>query len=171
MLYDMAITIQQTDFLNEEEGKATLRKMRKVLSVYAACGVHEKDEQLTNDLLLQVRTYRNASTDAERFDAAYNIHLAFHEFVASTLQNISRQERETNSQKPERVDISPESEIQITRWTLRGMSDGEIKRWFQKVKEISPQEVWNGLWLIAIDELGYEKVAELSHERIAAPVY
>jgi hemerythrin-like domain-containing protein len=209
MLYDMAVTIQHTDFCNEEQGRATLRKLRQVLSLYAEHGQHEdtfvfpavqqaspavvaaleheheKDEQLTNDLLLQIRNYRNAADAVERNAVGYEIHLSFQEFVAFNLQHMCKEERGINPllwenysdeeimefQKQIRSKVSPESEIQITRWMLRGISDGEIKRWFGKVKETAPQEVWNGLWLIAIDELGYERVAELSHERIAAPVY
>jgi hemerythrin-like domain-containing protein len=209
MLYDMALTIQHTDFSIEEEGRATLRKLRQVLSLYAEHGQHEdtfvfpavqkaspavvalleseheKDEQLTNDLLLQIRSYRSASTGIERTAVGYDIHLSFQEFVAFNLQHMCKEERNINPllwenysdeeiveiQKQVRSKVSPESEIQLTRWMLRGISDGEIKRWFTKVKETAPQEVWNGLWLIAIDELGYERVAVLAHEPIAAPVY
>lgn len=209
MLYDMALTIQHTDFSNEEEGRATLRKLRQVLSLYAEHGrhedtfvfpavqeaspatvallesEHEQDEQLTNDLLLQIRSYRNASSETERTAVGYDIHLSFQGFVAFNLQHMCKEERNINPllwenysdleiveiQKKIRSKVSPESEIQLTRWMLRGISDGEIRRWFGKVKETAPQEVWNGLWLIAIDELGYERVSELSHELVAAPVY
>jgi hemerythrin-like domain-containing protein len=209
MLYDMALTMQHTDFCNQEEGRATLRKLRQVLNLYAEHGQHEeafvfpavhqaspavvalleseheKDEQLTNDLLLQTRSYRIAATENERAAVGYDIQLSFQEFVAFNLQHMCKEERNINPllwesysdeeimeiQKQIRSKVSPESEIQITRWILRGMSDGELTRWFGKVKETAPQEVWNGLWLIAIDELGYEKVAQLSHEQVAAPVY
>lgn len=209
MLYDMALTIQHTDFSNEEEGRATLRKLRQALSLYAEHGQHEdtfvfpavqqaspaviasleeeheKDVQLTNDLLLQIRSYRNAANEIERAAVGYDIHLAFQEFVAFNLQHMCKEEKIINPllwdnysdgeimeiQKQIRGKVSPESELQITRWMLRGISDGELKRWFSKVKETAPQEVWNGLWLIAIDELGYQRVAELSHEPQATPVY
>lgn len=208
MLYDMALTIQQTDFTNEEQGRATLRRLRQVLSLYAEHGrhedalvfpavkhaspvvaaleaEHEHDEQLSNELLLLVKQYRSASAAGERAVIGYQVHLAFQEFVAFNLQHMGKEEREINAllwehysdeeildlQKQVRSNLSPESEIVMIRWMMRGISDGELERWFKAVKETAPREVWNGLWLIAIDELGYERVAALSHEQVPAPVY
>ncbi|MGB8194041.1 MAG: hemerythrin domain-containing protein [Chitinophagaceae bacterium] len=199
MLYNMALTIQHTDFSREEEAKATLRKMKQVLELYAEHGghednivfpavrevspatvasleaEHEKDEQLTNDLLLQIHTYRYAANIIEKVAVGYSIHLAFQEFVAFNLQHMCREEQTINPllwekysdlelmqlQKEVRMQVKPESEIIFTRWMLQGLSDGEIKMWFSKVQESAPAAVWNGLWLIAIDELGYERVSGL----------
>jgi hemerythrin-like domain-containing protein len=116
MLYDTALTIQHTDFSREEEGRATLRKLRQVLELYAQHGEHEdntvfpavkqvapeavalleadhkKDEQITQDLLLLIRIYKWSVNDHERFAAGYSIHLAFQEFVAFNLQHMVKEE-------------------------------------------------------------------------------
>ena len=209
MLYNMALTIQHTDFSKEEEGKATLRKLKHVLELYAEHGQHEdthvfpavkeaspaavaaleaeheKDEQLVNDLLLQIRAYKNADA-THKAAIGYGIHISFQEFVAFNLQHMSKEEKTINPvlwqhytddeiaaiQRSIVRNISPESNMYYTRWMLRGMNDAEISAWFRKVKETAPTEVWNGLWLISIDELGYERTTALAPRQVGvAAIY
>ena len=199
MLYNMALTIQHTDFSKEEEGKATLRKLKQVLELYAEHGQHEdstvfpsvqeaapttvasleaeheKDEQLVNDLLVQIRAYKNADADG-RTSIGYAIHLAFQEFVAFNLEHMNKEERTINPvlwsqysddeivgiQRNILRQVSKESNMYYTRWMLKGLNDAELSMWFQKVKDTAPTEVWNGLWLLSIDELGYERTTALA---------
>ena len=199
MLYNMALTIQHTDFSIEEEGKATLRKLKQVLELYAEHGQHEdsivfpsvqeaaptaitaleaeheKDEQLVNDLLMQIRAYKNADA-AEKASIGYAIHLAFQEFVAFNLEHMNKEERTINPLLWEQYtddqivgiqrnilrQVSQESNMYYTRWMLKGLNDSELSTWFQKVKATAPTEVWNGLWLLSIDELGYERTTALA---------
>lgn len=199
MLYDMALTIQHTDFSKDEEGRATLRKLKQVLELYTEHGQHEdnevfpsvrgasaeavaaleaeheKDEQLVNDILLKIREYKNADA-AQKASIGYDIHLAFQEFVAFNLQHMSREEKVINPllwaqytdeeivriQRNILRNISPESNMYYTRWMLKGLNDAELAGWFRKVIETAPVEVWNGLWLLSIDELGYERTTALA---------
>lgn len=199
MLYNMALTIQHTDFSKEEEGRATLRKLKQVLELYSEHGQHEdvtlfpavegasadavasleaehaKDEQLVNDLLLQIREYKTADA-GDRAYIGYNIHLAFQQFVAFNLEHMCKEEQTINPLLWEQYSddeivgiqrnilrqVSPESNMYYTRWMLKGLNDAELSGWFHKVKETAPTEVWNGLWLLSIDELGYERTTALA---------
>lgn len=205
MLYNMALTIQHTDFSKDEEGRATLRKLKQVLELYAEHGrhedshvfpavqeaplpavalleaEHEKDEQLANDLLLQIRAYKNAG-EADKADIGYAIHILFQEFVAFNLQHMVKEEKTINPllwkqytddqisgiQRNILRNISPESNMYYTRWMLKGMNDAELSGWFQKVRDTAPAEVWNGLWLLSIDELGYDRTNSLAPGPVAA---
>ena len=206
MLYNMALTIQHTDFSKDEEGRATLRKLKQVLELHAEHGQHEdayvfpsvqeavpqaiaaleaehgKDEQLVNDLLLQIRAYKNADA-THKASIGYGIHISFQEFVAFNLQHMCKEEKTINPLLWEQYtddkiagiqreivrNVNPESNMYYTRWMLRGMNDAEIAAWFKKVKETAPAEVWNGLWLLSIDELGYERTSALSPQQVGAP--
>ena len=199
MLYNMALTIQHTDFSKDEEGRATLRKLKQVLELYAEHGQHEdstvfpsvkeaapsaiaaleaeheKDEQLVNDLLLQIRAYKSADA-ADKASIGYAIHLAFQDFVAFNLEHMNKEEKTINPllwdqytdeqivgiQRNILRQVSQESNMYYTRWMLKGLNDAELSTWFHKVKDTAPTEVWNGLWLLSIDELGYERTNALA---------
>ncbi|HYE56561.1 MAG TPA: hemerythrin domain-containing protein [Chitinophagaceae bacterium] len=199
MLYNMALTIQHTDFGKDEEGRATLRKLKLVLELYAEHGGHEdalvfppvhkaspaavaaleaehdKDELLSNDLLLLIRAYKSANSDSERLATGYAIHLAFQEFVAFNLQHMVKEETVINPllwenytdeqimEIQQRVlrNIPPQSGEHYTRWILRGLNDAELAEWFEKVKATAPPEIWAGLRQLATEELGSEKTAFL----------
>ncbi|HEY0677125.1 MAG TPA: hemerythrin domain-containing protein [Chitinophagaceae bacterium] len=210
MLYNTALTIQQTDFSIEEEGKATLRKLRIVLDLYSQHGDHEdnkvfpkvlhasagtvaaleaehdKDEQLINDLLLDIRRYKNANGKADRVAIGYSIHLSFQEFVAFNLQHMCKEEKLINPllwqhytddeigqiQHEIVSSISPEDNAQYARWMLLGSNDAEIRSWLEKVRATAPRPVWDGLYQLATDELGAERVSGImSHEVTRSVIY
>jgi hemerythrin-like domain-containing protein len=205
MLYNMALTLQQTDFSKEEEGKASLRKLRMVLDLYSQHGEHEdstvfppvqqvspqavaeleaehdKDEQLSNDLLLKIKLYKLAGTNEERAAIGYSIHLAFQEFVAFNLQHMCKEEKIINpllwstytdseiAQIQQKIvsSISPDDNAQYARWMLRGANDAELRGWLQKVRDTAPASVWEALHQMAIEELEPERASAILPDKIS----
>jgi len=169
MLYNMALTIQHTDFQKEEEARATLRKLKLVLELYSQHGEHEdktifppvtsaspaavavleaeheKDEQLCNDLFLLIRAYKAANTGAERLATGYAIHLAFQEFVAFNLQHMIKEETIIN---PLLWENYTDEEIgQIQQQVVRNVSaecNQHYTRWMLRGLNDSELSQWFG---------------------------
>ena len=204
MLFDAALAIQRTDFSDDEQGRATLRKLRCVLELYGQHGKHEdekifpsvadadssvvqalekehdKDEQLVNDLLLLIRTYKTAAGERERMQTGYAIHIAFQEFVAFNLQHMVREEKLINPllwqkftdeeivamQQRVVATITPEDNAKYSRWMLQGCNNRELGTWLANVQARAPREAWQGLYEIALEELGAERTEELTSQRL-----
>lgn len=116
MLYDAALTLQQTDFSKIEESKNALAKVNDVLFAFGNHAHHEdhfifpmveahepvlaksfekehvEDHRLSNSLKNLLTIYENALLDEERIVCGSAISKSFVEFMVFNLQHMAKEE-------------------------------------------------------------------------------
>lgn len=120
-LYDTALSIQHTDFTQEDQARATFRKIEKVLWLFEGHAhtedskvfpllqavapdvvndfeqQHETDHRLGHDLENAITAYDFAKTPVDRLKCGIKVLQAFDEFTAFNLQHMVKEETVINS--------------------------------------------------------------------------
>lgn len=120
MLYETALTVQQTDFLRKEQAKAALEKITDVVEIFdkhantedgfilpalaeyepAVTNVfeeeHDKDHQLAQRLVDLIFVYTHSLTDETRIETGKTINIAFVEFMVFNLNHMAKEETVLN---------------------------------------------------------------------------
>jgi hypothetical protein len=116
LLYETALAIQHTDFLQPQQAALTFKKIEKVLWMFEGHAdiedsvvfpqlvsvapdvvkdfeeQHETDHRLGQDLGDIIASYGYAQTPADRQQCGINLLLAFNEFTAFNLQHMNKEE-------------------------------------------------------------------------------
>lgn len=120
MLYDTALAMQQTDFINQEEAEVVLQSMEKVLDCFHSHAAnedkfilsalqsfdpslvdefgkeHEKDESLSHRLFNLIPVYDKAVSGDAKVEVGCAILKAFNEYVAFNLYHMNNEEEKIN---------------------------------------------------------------------------
>jgi hemerythrin-like domain-containing protein len=116
MLYETALQIQQTDFINSEEAEQTIEQVKAVIELFdkhahsedrfvftavqpydptavdAFEQEHVKDHALGESLTNQLTTFSNAISDDDKFRIGQQLYQAFIEFMIFNLQHMAKEE-------------------------------------------------------------------------------
>ncbi|MBG9374957.1 hemerythrin domain-containing protein [Panacibacter sp. DH6] len=116
MLYDAALTLQQTDFTEPEEANLAIEKIEHVIYTFEKHAMHEdrfvlpavekyeaalvqsfesehgEDMKLGNMLKNLVNIYRNVNFEEEKINAGSALCKAFNDFMVFNLQHMSKEE-------------------------------------------------------------------------------
>jgi hemerythrin-like domain-containing protein len=117
MLYDVANSIQRTDFTQDDAGE-TVNKLEQLLHLFDEHADHEDkylltnierydegmvdafeqdhviDRRLTASLLENIGAWRNTSDKEQRYKAGQTLFYAFNEFIGFNLYHMNREENE-----------------------------------------------------------------------------
>jgi len=120
MLYDTAMSLQHTVFMNTDEANQTLSKVEEAIHLFHShaehedmfvlpavekhaaslvnefASEHETDEQLSVSLRSLIASYNLASDSEARTAAGYAITMAFNEFIAFNLYHMNKEEDKIN---------------------------------------------------------------------------
>ncbi|MBL0359332.1 MAG: hypothetical protein IPP72_21820 [Chitinophagaceae bacterium] len=120
MLYTTAITLQQTDFFNEEEANASIKMVQETVGLFdehahtedhfvlSAIEIYEpsaaalfeeehvQDHVLSNQLRSLLNIFRHTETEAAIIQAGGAVRLAFTEFMVFNLQHMAKEESKLN---------------------------------------------------------------------------
>ncbi|MES1215446.1 MAG: hemerythrin domain-containing protein [Bacteroidota bacterium] len=120
MLYDMSLTLQQTNFTNIEDAETSLDKLQRVLDVFdkhtenedsfilpaiqqyepsladAFFQMHSDDREMAEKISRSVNEFYKAGKDEERLNSAALIKKTFTEFMESNVQNMNSEESVLN---------------------------------------------------------------------------
>ena len=120
MLYDTSLTLQKTDFTNENEANIALQKLELAVGIFEDHAMHEdshiipileteapglalsfenehvEDHRLGSALVESMKNYREQADPESKRRTGYQILLAFQEFVAFNLYHMNREERMIN---------------------------------------------------------------------------
>ncbi|PWT97508.1 MAG: hypothetical protein C5B52_13710 [Bacteroidetes bacterium] len=120
MLYDTSLTIQKTDFTNEQEANIALQKLELAVGTFEDHAMHEdshiipileteapglalsfenehvEDHRLGAALVESMQNFREQTDPENKRRTGYQILLAFQEFVAFNLYHMNREERMIN---------------------------------------------------------------------------
>lgn len=120
MLYDTALTLQQTWFGNEDEAQTALRKVESVITQFEQHAHHEdtfvlplitayepalveefenehvEDHRIGEQLVHLVHIFRAANGEEERIIAGSGVVKAFMDFMVFNLQHMAKEERVLN---------------------------------------------------------------------------
>jgi hemerythrin-like domain-containing protein len=120
MLYDTALTLQQTWFGNEDEAKTALRKVETVIAQFEQHAHHEdnfvlpmitayepelveefekehvEDHRIGEQLVHLVNIFHAATGEEERIVAGSGVAKAFMDFMVFNLQHMAKEERVLN---------------------------------------------------------------------------
>ena len=176
MLYETAIQIQQTDFVNQEEAEQALEQIKNLVElfdkhadsedrfVFAAVQPYEpavveaferehvQDHALAENLSNMLTTFTNASVDDEKIWAGKLVYQAINEFMIFNLKHMAKEE-----------DI-------INKILWRNYSDEQLKGITGNIiANIQPEEMaqfsrWTMRWLS-----NYEIAEWLKEEKNTAP--
>lgn len=171
MLYDTALTLQQTDFTKSEEAENSFQKVEQVLhafhshaenedryvlpfvgNVNAALihefeSEHETDEKLGNKLSELIAIVRAVGNDSELTACGYALQLAFNEFTAFNLYHMNKEEVKINNVLWD--NFSDDQIRSLEQEIVNGLPPSEkeaMGRWM--LRGISNTEISN--WLIAV---------------------
>jgi len=121
LMYDVALTLQQTDFTNAEEAEIALARVEEVMYhfenhahhednfVFAAIEnaapklvesleqEHVEDIELGNRLVQLVRMMKSLENNMERVNCGSAINKAFRDFMVFNIRHMSREESEINA--------------------------------------------------------------------------
>ena len=172
MLYDTALALQQTDFINPDEAEAVLSSMDKVLNCFHSHAMHEDrfvfpavqqfdpglvhefeaehklDESLAHRLCNLIPVYDRAVSGEAKQEAGDAISNAFNEFVAFNLYHMSKEEDKIN--KALWANYTDEGIKEIHRCILAALPPTGMEfeaRWM--MKGISNQEIVR--WLKVVE--------------------
>jgi len=179
MLYDTALALQQTDFINADEAEAVLSSMDKVLNCFHSHAQHEarfilpaiqqfdprlvhefevahqQDESLAHKLCNLIPVYDRALSGEAKQEAGEAISNAFNEFVAFNLCHMSKEEDKIN--RALWVNYTDECIKEIHCRILAALPPSGIEfeaRWM--MKGISNQEIVT--WLKVVENTAPEIV-------------
>ena len=120
LLYDTALTLQQTNFANTEEAEAVLEQLKQTLNVFDKHAEHEDhgvlpaiqqyepsivdafaqehilDHQLAENMRAQLAAFDVATTPADRLNAGNGILHAFIAFMTFNLDHMAKEETVIN---------------------------------------------------------------------------
>ena len=120
LLYDTALTLQQTNFANAEEAEAVLEQLKQTLNVFDKHAEHEDhgvlpaiqqyepsivdafaqehilDHQLAENMRAQLAAFDVATTPADRLNAGNGILHAFIAFMTFNLDHMAKEETVIN---------------------------------------------------------------------------
>ncbi len=132
---------------------------------------HEKDEFMTHRLHSLVNTFHQNSSEQARTENGEKIFRAFNEFIAFNLYHMNKEEEKLNSllwshysdeqildiQRELVKSITPEENIMVSQWMMRGISDPEIVNWLKAIKNEAPSFVFQGIIGLAEQVLTTER--------------
>lgn len=183
MLYDTGLALQLTDFTDNHESEAALKKLDLVLDTFLKHAAHEdhfilpvvekhskelmqefdqeheKDEFMTHRLHSLVNAFRQSSSDQAKMENGEKIFRAFNEFIAFNLYHMNKEEEKLNAilwshytdeqildiQRELVKSITPEENMVVSQWMMRGISDPEIVNWLKAIKNEAPYFVFQGI--------------------------
>ena len=120
MMYDTALTLQQTDFADVEEAEAALSKVETVINEFEHHAHHEDtfvlpaieafepqlveafekehvtDLEIGNRLITLLNIYRSLETDEERINCGSCISKSFRDFMVFNIEHMAKEEIEIN---------------------------------------------------------------------------
>jgi hypothetical protein len=185
LLYDTALTLQQTHFANPEEAGPVLEKVKEVLAVFDKHAEHEDhfvlpairvyepslvdafeqehiaDHALAEKLRTLLATFEKAETTQARLETGHAILHSFIAFLAFNLEHMAKEETVLNSRlwryysDPEIIAINQRIIAAVT--PEKGMSNAEITGWLKNVQKNAPEFVFNSLFTIAEKELSNQR--------------
>ena len=199
MLYDAALTLQQTDFANPGETAESMQKVNAVIEAFEQHGFHEDetlmpviekfkpatiasfekdhidDRYMGNQLHHLQNIYEDAQTAEERIIAGCDISNAFRDCLIFNLQHMQREEIELNELLW--ANYSDEQILKINAQIIAGIPPEEMAiaaRWFlQSINSEEAKEFLIGLKLNA-PELVFSALFKLTEtylpERFRAKV-
>ncbi len=156
LLYDTALTLQQTHFVNAEEAESALARVKHVLNVFDKHAEHEdnsilpaiqqfepsvvdafeqehqEDHALAEDLRAQISVFENETTADGRLKTGHNILHSFIAFMTFNLDHMAKEETILNDRL----------------W--RYYSDAEILALNQRIVASIPQEemAFTSAWMM-----------------------
>lgn len=120
MMYDTALTLQQTDFTDYYEAEKALEKVQTVIEQFEHHAFHEdtfilpaieafepalvaefekehvKDIELGNKMLIVVKIFRSLEMDEEKVNCGSCINKAFRDFMIFNLEHMAKEETDIN---------------------------------------------------------------------------
>jgi len=128
---------------------------------------HVLDHELSGKLRSLLSIFRHTHNESEKEIAGGAVRLAFTEFLTFNLQHMGKEESRLNALLWEYytdgalhaitqqilAHQQPEAMAEFSRWMMRGLSNNEIKKWLQEVKNNAPGFVFGNLLLLAEQEL------------------
>ncbi|MGB4842846.1 MAG: hemerythrin domain-containing protein [Ferruginibacter sp.] len=179
MLYDTALTLQQTDFTNPEETSATLQKMNAVIEAFEQHGFHEDetlmpviekfkpvtiasfekdhvdDRRMGNDLRHLQNIYEHSTSAEERIFTGSAITKSFGAYMIFNLQHMQREEIELNELLWE--NYTDEQILKVNEQIIAGIPPEEIAittKWFlQSINSCEAKEFLIGLKMGAPEQV------------------
>jgi hypothetical protein len=136
---------------------------------------HEEDHRLGQVLSDLINQWKNANDHQARSAVGRNLLYAFNEFIAFNLYHMNKEEIELNAvlwahYSDEEIkateqalvqQVPPDKMMRYAKWMIRGNNDEELYHWLKEVQLFAPQEVFNGLFKIAQEELPAERFHQL----------
>ena len=171
MLYECALTLQQTYFPDEEEAAEAIQKIREAVFLFEKHGNHEdhivmppikhvaaimveafesehiQDHALGSKLLHLINIFKDAKRDEERIIAGSALTKAFNDFMIFNFEHMAKEEIEINPVLWEQY--SDEELMGINAQIIASISEEEKEisaRWM--LKGINKQEVKE--WMMAV---------------------
>jgi len=128
---------------------------------------HIKDHELSEKLRVLVNMYYSLTKDAERIQLGSALRKSYIEFMVFNLEHMAKEEDIINNllwryytdeeligiSKQVTASLSPETLAWSTPWIMKGLSNQEIVGWLKSVEKTAPQQVFDGLFSVAENEL------------------
>lgn len=132
---------------------------------------HVQDQELSNRLRSLLIILNHTNSMEERAQLSGAIRCAFIEFMVFNLQHMAKEESKLNSLLWKHFSdkalqeitgkilahIPPETMQKYSMWMMRALSNSEITCWLKEIKDNAPGFVFNGMLVLAENELSPER--------------